>query len=165
LFLLAIVSMALYALLEWWQGRSGRPAFELASWLTLKLRRPVKPAAVLTAFNVVLWMFRWILIPWLLAPLAAGIARDGWSGFRRQTWLRPPLYWIAVPVLLVCAVWLPLKLIGWTPHLESFAAEMASFAARAAAAYILFSGGLLALAWATSAGNPRFSHSSTAPSP
>lgn len=165
LFLLAVVALALYGLLAWWRGYAGTPAFEFASWLTLKTRKPVKPNTVLTAFNVVLWIFRWVLIPWLLAPLAAAIARDGWRGFRKETWLRPLLYWLSVPVLLVCALWLPLKLLGWTQQFSSFSAEMTSFVIRAAAAYIFFVGGLLALAWATSAGNPRFSHSSTAPSP
>src|SRR5262249_37880364 len=40
-------ALAIYLLLAQWADYSQQPAFRIASWLTLKLRRPVKPAAVL----------------------------------------------------------------------------------------------------------------------
>jgi hypothetical protein len=48
------------------------------------------------------------------------------------------LYWIAAPLLLLCALALPWHLIGWVPHVGSFTMEMLSFTGRVAVAYLLF---------------------------
>src|SRR5439155_8768081 len=41
-----VAVLALYGLLAWAAGASGQPAFRLASWLTLKLRTPVRTETV-----------------------------------------------------------------------------------------------------------------------
>jgi hypothetical protein len=162
---LALLALFIYALLAWWKTYSSGPAFKIASWLTLKMRRPVRPEAVLGAFNSGLWILRWVVLPWILVPLAAALATGGWAAVSKRIWRRPGLYWLAVPLLLLIALGLPRVLLGWSPLFDSFGLEMASFIARALGAYIFFVAGLLGLAWATSAGNPRFSHPSTVPSP
>ena len=141
----AIVVLVIYGLLARWQEYSGRPAFSIASWLTMKLRKPVKPASV------------------FLAPVFAGLASRGWRGVfegRGTRW-----YWIEAPALLLLSLWLPMRLLGWVPHAGSFGMEMASFLARALAAYLLFVAGGLGLAWRTSAGKPSLSQLKTVPSP
>jgi hypothetical protein len=65
----------------------------------------------------------------------------------------------------LCAIWAPLKVLGWTPRSQSFALEAVSFLLRATLAYLLFGAAWLVLAFATSAGKPRFTQSSTAVSP
>ena len=98
--------------------------------------------------------------------MLAAISPQGWRGFKtigagvRNWW-----YWLAAPLLLLCAFWAPLKMLGWTPRAGSFSLEMTSFLLRATLAYLLFGAAWLALAFATSAGKPRFTQSSTIASP
>jgi hypothetical protein len=153
----AIVLLAIYWTLTQWAGYSSQPAFKIASYLTMTFRKPVKPGTVLNVFNFVLWLVRWMVVPVLALPILCGIATRHHS---RKWW-----YWIATPVLLVCALWLPLKLMGWTPHAGSFAMEMFSFVVRLLIAYLLFVGAWLVLVFLTSGGSPRSTQSSTAVSP
>jgi len=85
-----------------------------------------------------LWPVRWIVIPVIALALATG----------SKHWQKP-LYWLEVPILLLCAVWLPLKLMAWVPHVGNFGLQMFSFTLRALAAYLLFVGGTLALEFLT----------------
>jgi hypothetical protein len=119
------------------------PGFRLASWLTLKLRKPVKPETVQGIFHAVFWALRWIVVPALTLPVVSAIASRG------AAWRRTLLYWIEAPVLLLIALWVPLKLVDWVPHMKSFSGEMTSFVIRAAVAYVLFVAGWLALAYVT----------------
>jgi hypothetical protein len=157
---------ALYWLLARWADYSVQPAFQIASYLTLKFRTPVRPASVLRIFNAVLWLVRWVMLPVLLLPMISAIAARGWSGFpaigvHSRKWL----YWIEAPVLVLCALWIPLKLLGWVPHVNSFGMETASFVLRAAFAYLLWGVSWLVLAFVTSGGSPRFTQSNTVASP
>lgn len=159
----AIVLLAVYAALNRWSGYSPEPAFKIASWLTLTLRKPVQPSSVLNVFNIILWLMRWMVVPALALPILASIAagnRRPVIGPRASWW-----YWIATPLLLMAAFWLPLKLMGWTPYTGRFAIEMLSFVSRLLAAYLLFVAAWLALAFLTSGGRPRATQSSTVVSP
>jgi len=140
LFVLAIVALFVYGLLSWWRDYSTQPAFKIASYLTLKSRKPVKPATIQSIFNAILWLVRWAVIPVLLLPLAANVANKGWRGYGSEAWRlsRRWLYWIQVVTLLVAGIWLPLKLINWVPHFDSFSMQMASFLFRLLIAYLLF---------------------------
>jgi hypothetical protein len=159
-----------YWLLAELQDYSSDPAFTVASFLTLKLRKPVTPASVQRVFDDVLWVIRWVVGPVVLLPMLSAIATRGWRGFeaigtRGAAGARKWWYWFVAPVLLLGAAWAPLKLLGWTPRPESFALQVVSLLLRATLAYLLFGAAWLALAFATSAGKPRFTQSSTAVSP
>jgi hypothetical protein len=169
LFPLAAAAAAIaiaYWLLALLQDSSSDPAFSVASFLTLKLRKPVTSASVLRIFDAALWLIRWVVLPVALLPMLSAISTRGWPGFKsinagaRKWW-----YWLAAPLLLLGAAWAPLKLLGWTRHSESFALEMTSFVLRATFAYLLFGAAWLALAFITSTGKPRLTQSSTAVSP
>jgi hypothetical protein len=164
---LALAAAGIYLLLQLWQNYSSKPAFTIASYLTLKLRRPVRPASILLISNVILWFARWAVLPLLWLPLAAAFASDGWSGLRGGIFsrTRSPLCWLEAPLLLLNALWLPLKLMGWVPQVGSFGMEMASFLVRFAAAYLLFTAGWLLLEFVSSRGSPRSSQPSTVPLP
>jgi hypothetical protein len=164
--LVALAAAVLYGMLESWAAYSRHPAFQIASYLTLKLRKPVKPASVLGVFDGGLWLVRWMVLPVFLLPLVSGVAGRGWMGFGEiARYGRAWRYWIAVPILLVCAFWLPFRILGWTPHLHGFTMEMVSFAARLLAAYLLFTGAWLLLAFLTASGRPLRSQSKRAVSP
>jgi hypothetical protein len=139
----ALALVVVYWLLGWIRDAMDGPGFRLASWLTLKLRKPVKPETVQGIFHAVFWALRWIVVPALTLPVVSAIASRG------AAWRRTLLYWIEAPVLLLIALWVPLKLVDWVPHMKSFSGEMTSFVIRAAVAYVLFVAGWLALAYVT----------------
>jgi hypothetical protein len=156
LLVVAAVALGIYVLLARWADYSAKPAFQIASYLTLKLRKPLKPATVLAIFNGVLWLVRWVVVPVLLLPIAS-------QGFRKPE--RRWLYWLAVPVLLLCALKVPLAIVHWVPPVGGFGMQMASFLLRAAVAYLFFTGSLLLLAFFSSGGSPRLSQSKSVASP
>jgi hypothetical protein len=160
----AVVVVVLYVLLSWWADYSSQPSFKIASYLTLRIRKPIRPSTVLRILNMVLWIVRWVVLPVLLAPMFSAVAARGWAGFR-LTRARRWLYWIEAPLLTLCAVWVPLKLLRWVPHMHGFRMEMLSFTLRAGIAYLLFAGAGLLLALVTSGGRPRFTQSNTLASP
>jgi hypothetical protein len=166
-FLAAVVLLGgVYWSLAQWADYSGTPALRIASWCTLKLRKPVKPAAVLRVFNFVLTLVRWMVIPVFVLPMFSGIARRGWRGYDEFGRLRRShFYWMAAPLLLACALAVPWMLITWVPLTSSFAMEMASLVVRGAAAYFLFLCSWIFLASLTSAGKPAPAQFKTAASP
>jgi hypothetical protein len=166
LLLCAVLIGGIYFLADRTHDFARAPAFRAASFLTLKLRHPVPPASVLRGVDVFIAILRWGLIPVLVLPMVAGVAILGRGGFRCFGLLaRSRRYWVLTPLLLVCALWLPFRILAWTPRSASFAVEMASFLGRAAAAYGLFTAAWLAIVFLTATGSPRFTQSKTAVSP
>jgi hypothetical protein len=167
LFVLAIVAIALYWFLAYLYGIFTHRAFVIASYFTLHWRKPVSPARVLAWYHGLIWLFRWLIVPAILMPLAAAVARLGWRGFDFRSLRRSSnvLYWIEVCALLLLAIWVPLRLIHWIPPLQDFSAQFASLAGRLGLGYLLFVVALLSLEFFTSAGNPRTIHPSTVASP
>jgi hypothetical protein len=140
----AIAVIAIYGVLVWAAAALGTPAFKVASYITLKLRKPVKPATVLNMFRGVVWVVRWMVLPVALLPMAPGIAERGWRGFGEFTGRRRWRYWVAAPVLLLAGLELPALLLGWIPR-GGFALELISFSFRALFAYLLLVGSLVYL--------------------
>ena len=163
LVLAAIAALVLYGLLSAWADYSPQPAFKLASYLTLKFRKPVKPATVMQGLNVALWLVRWVLLPLVWLPVASGVAVRGWRGFGEFGWRGRG--WLLAPILLLCGLWLPFVVLGFVPRVGGFWLQMASFGVRIGLAYLLFVVAAVALAFVTSLGRPVLSQPSTAPSP
>ncbi len=154
LIVLVAITLLLYGLIEWADMNLGAPAFQLASWLTLTVRKPVSPERVLAVFHGAVWVVRWWVLPAWLLPAAAGVALGNWGGLRRfGHW---PRIWISVKILalVLAGIWAPLKLLAWIPKMPNFGAEMASFLVRGAIAYLLFAVLLLAVERITSVGIP-----------
>jgi hypothetical protein len=106
-------------------------------------------------FNALLWMVRWVLLPADLLPLFSGVASRGWRGFKEFGWRRySRWYRLEVPLLTLCAVWAPFRLVDWVPRVKGFNMEMLSFGLRVGAAYILFVSAAMVLAFLTSRGKP-----------
>ncbi len=164
-----IVAGIVIALVYWglakWNLYSAKPAFRIASWLTLKLRKPVRPASVGLVFGAVLWAIRWVVLPVVFLPIVSAVARWGWSGFGVANRRPNRLYWIVTPMLLLCFLRFPLLLINWVPRVSGFGLQSVSFALRAALAYLLFGGAWLLLAFVTSGGDPRATQPNTVASP
>jgi hypothetical protein len=155
LLLMVIAAIAIYMFLAWWSGYSVTPAAKLASWLTLKFRKPVRPATVMRYFNAILWMVRWVLLPADLLPLFSGVASRGFRGFNEFGWRRySRLYRLEVPLLTLCALWVPFRLLNWVPKVNGFSMEMTSFGLRVVIAYLLFVSAAMVLAFLTSRGKP-----------
>lgn len=164
---LALIAACLYGLAAWLRGRFDHTAFVIASYVTLKTRKPLAPEQVLHGYNFVLSLFRWLIFPALLLPLATDVAQNGWSGFRlkRGLSLRWALRCIAICVLLLLAFSVPLKLMSWIPAFSQFWVQMASLMARMGAGYLLLVGALLGIEFLTSSGRPVRSHPVTVVSP
>lgn len=162
----ALAIAALYWLLSIWQDYSSTPAFTLASFLTMIFRSAVKPGSIQKILDAILFLVRWAVLPAASLPAIAAIVTSGWSGFAQaRRSLKRWWYWIATPLLLLAALIAPLKILSWKPHMGSFTFEMMSFLVRASVSYLLFGAAWLTLAFATSAGKPRFTQSNTAVSP
>jgi hypothetical protein len=164
IFAALVVILLLYFLLSRWSDYSTQPAFNISSWLTLKFRKPVRPNSVFRIFRAVTWLVRWVVLPVLVLPWLAAVASQGWAGFRRRLATKR-LYWLEAPLLLLCALWLPFRLMDWVPHMGSFTMEMVSFAIRMLVAYLLFVAAWLLLTFLTSAGRPVLSHPITEAKP
>jgi hypothetical protein len=167
LILLTIVVALIYAALHHFYISFGHEAFNIGSYSTMKLRRPVEPAKVLQGFHIFIWLLRWFVVPVFALPLAAEVADRGWSGFTVNAFRRSRkfLFWLEAGVLLVAAIHLPLHLFYWIPKAPSFALEVVSVTLRIGLGYLLFTAGLLAAEYFTSAGNPRVTQPNTAVSP
>jgi len=162
----AIALLVLYALVGWLADVTSGAGFKLASWMTLNFRKPVRPYTVQHVFDVIFWIVRWMVLPLLMLPMVAAIALRGWRGFAAiGAGCCRRLYWLKAPLLVLIGLWIPLKILGWVPHMKSFPMEMTSFVLRVGVAYLLFVAGWLALAFVTSAGNPVRTQPSTVPSP
>jgi len=163
-----LVGVALAGLVYWLAGIAAdhMPSFKTASWLTLKFRKPVRPATIARAFAIPFWILRWVVLPVFLLPMIAGVAAVGWRGFAHVgAMARRPSYWLQSPLLLLCAFWLPFRIYDWTPRPGAFWLQMASFAVRLVVAYFLCVGSWLLLVRITSSGNPRLTQLKTVPSP
>lgn len=167
LFVLVVAAGVIYGLLAWWHDSFQHNAFVIGSYSTMKLRKPVAPSSVERWFHAFIWILRWIAVPLMLLPLTAGAAVDGWAGIRWRSLVqsRRIVYWIEVCALLLCAIWIPLKLIHWIPQVNSFNGQFASLALRMGLGYLLFVAALLSLEFFTSAGRPRVTQVSTASAP
>lgn len=160
LFLLAVAVAIVYGLLAYAYGALEHTAFVIGSFLTMTIRKPVPPAKVMACFHGFIWLLRWIVVPALAFPMAAGIIAQ------RSPWLkRRWLYWLEVAALSLCAVWIPLRLLNWIPKAEAFGMQLFSFSIRIGFGYLLFVAAVLALEFFTSSGKPRSSQVSTAASP
>jgi hypothetical protein len=149
----AAVAVLVYVLANLAENAASAGSFKVASWLTLKLRKPVRPSAMLRVCAVVFWLVRWVVLPVFLLPMVAGVAARGWRGIAESgAMARRRLYWVEAPLLLLCALWLAPLLYRWTPHMGSFGLQMASFVVRLAAAYFLGVTAWLALAFVTALG-------------
>jgi hypothetical protein len=164
---LAVTAAAVDILLAWWHDSFQHRAFLIGSYTTMTLRKPVSPSAVERWFHGFIWILRWVIVPVLFLPLAAGAALDGWAGIRWRSLsrVRRVSYWLEVAGLLRCAFWVPLKLFHWVPHIDSFSGQVASLVVRAGAGYLLFIAALLSLEFLTSSGRPRTTQVNTASTP
>jgi hypothetical protein len=167
LFVLSALVFAVYMLLWHFYESFGHSAFNIGSYSTMKLRRPVEPTGVLRAFHGFIWFLRWLVVPFLAIPLASEVANRGWSGFGLTAFRRSRLFlfWIEAGVLAVAAVHLPLHLFLWVPTMPNFSMEVLSVIVRLGFGYLLFTVGLLVLEFLTSAGSPRSTQVNTVGSP
>jgi hypothetical protein len=148
LFVLALLVLVIYGALAWWDSsvdaKSGVRKFS----------------------DVALWLLRWLILPVLLLPLATSVAAKGFRGYTTEAWRvsKRWIYWIEVVVLLLCGIWVPLRIIDW-PHKMPFPLELTSALFRSFLAYLLFVVAWLLLESFSSGGRPRTNQPMTASAP
>jgi hypothetical protein len=119
----------------------------LASILTFKFRKPIKPETVIAVLQYVRLWVQWIVVPLLLLQR------------------RSPRFWLQYTAVILLAFFIPSLLIHWTPKLSGTALQVISFILRFGLAYCLVTTGFVALWRFTSSGRPVESQPSTAALP
>jgi hypothetical protein len=97
-----------------------RAAQWTASFLTLHTRTPIRPERVASIFNALVWALKWFVIPIL-------ILREH----------RHPRFWLMLATALLLGVYIPQRLVHWTPNFKSTTAEILSMTLRWSVAYAL----------------------------
>lgn len=115
-----------------------------ASWLTFHLRKPIKPATWIRTYLAVLWAVRWLILPAVFLPMAAGAALNGAKGLRRRA---PRVFWLQYLAALLIGLYVPSVLLGWVPKLTGTAAQVMSFGLRLGLAYALLISAWVAVAF------------------
>jgi predicted lysophospholipase L1 biosynthesis ABC-type transport system permease subunit len=108
----------------------------MASTLTFKSRKPVKPDSVVSTLTWLKLLIQWIVVPLLLLQR------------------RSPRFWLQYIAVVLVAFLVPSLLIHWTPKLTSTALQVTSFILRFGVAYCLIITGFVALWRFTASGNP-----------
>jgi hypothetical protein len=137
-----------FGLLFWALGKLEGPLTtageRTASWLTFHLRKPIKPTTWARAYLAVLWGIRWIVLPVMMLPIAAGAAANGARGLRSKPTKVFALQYLAA---LAIGLYIPGLLIHWIPKLTETTAQVLSFTVRFGLAYALMITAWLALAF------------------
>lgn len=137
---LAIFSTVVIAfvLLVWALGKLEGPLTtagqRTASWLTFHLRKPIKPATWVRGYLALLWAVRWIVLPVLTLPIAAGAATNGARGLWRRS---SRVFWLQYLVALLIGYYAPTLLVHWIPQFTATTAQVFSFTFRIGMAYVL----------------------------
>ena len=149
--LFSAIAMA-FVLLAWALGKLDGPLAQAgqrtASWLTFHLRKPIKPTTWARAFQAALWGVRWILLPVLVLPIAAGAARNGARGMWRAG---RKVFWLQYLMALLAGFYLPVLLLHWVPKLDGTTAQVLSFTLRLVIAYALMVTAWLAMTFFSAA--------------
>jgi hypothetical protein len=142
-----LVWLVIYGLALWLLA-AGREQTQLwagvtASWLTLKLQKPVSPATTFQAYSWLLWILRWVAVPVVLLPVGVRAALAGfeafrWSSLRRgwRTFQRARAWLLYLGVLLI-GLLLPDWIASWVPKVQGIGIETASMVIRFGVAYVL----------------------------
>jgi hypothetical protein len=115
----------------------------IASTLTFRLRKPVKPGTAVNVLQYLISFVQWVVVPLLLLQK------------------RSPKFWIQYLAVILAAFFIPSLLIHWTPKLTGTALQVTSFVLRFGVAYCLVTTGFAALWRFTSSGSPVASQPST----
>jgi hypothetical protein len=115
----------------------------IASWLTLRLRRPIAPSSVGWVYAWLVWLAAFVKWPFMLLPWAESAANSGLAAYRWENLKRPartarrPRYWLQCLALLAVGAIIPCLLVSWTPPVKGIPAETASLIVRFLAAYVI----------------------------
>jgi hypothetical protein len=115
------------------------------SILPAPLRRLISLRAFTTMFEIKMFVYRWIITPGILLPLAVqaadrgfrGLGRSGWVALKTAIWsLR---YWATMTLAAVVGVYFSGLILNWQSHSQNstFAGETTSLVLRLLAAYLL----------------------------
>jgi hypothetical protein len=142
------LALLIFLLVSWGlSSLNDKVGLWIASTLTYRLRKPVRPEYVYR----ILWATRWV-IQWILVPLLL---------LRK----RSPRFWLQYTAVVLVALLVPSLLIHWTPKLTSTALQITSFLLRFGMAYCLVTTGFAALWRLTESGSPVVNQPSAAALP
>lgn len=141
---------ALGACIAWIILRAGSYTPQFSVWIRQKANAGPSPRNVMHGSDWLLFVLLWIVFPALWAPVATTIAATGFSGGhigRSFRVLRQPMYWISLCILIGIGVWVPYKLVTWTPELTTLRGQAWSAGLRFTAAYLVLITAFILLVW------------------
>lgn len=131
-----VVVAAITVAAAWLAGSAGKISQYLASWLTLRLRRPVSPERVEWLYGSLL-RGAWCAAVLALVPLASQAAGGGFSARAALRTIARPRYWLACALLALAGLYVPGKLVSWTPEFGALSFQAGSIGLRLGLAYLL----------------------------
>ncbi len=120
----------------WLAGSAGKVTQYLASFLTLRLRRPVSPERVEWLYGSLL-RGAWCAVVLALLPLASQAAGGGFSARAALATIARPRYWVACALLALAGLYVPGKLVNWAPEFGALSFQAGSMGLRLGLAYLL----------------------------
>jgi hypothetical protein len=164
--LVCIVAALVYALFSRAGGQSPDTAATMASWLTLKLRHPVKPVVIARVLFWILRIVEWFGAPLLFLPLASAAALRGWPGLARNPLgMLSRRYALLCPALLLAAFFVPGLIANWVPGLHGVTLQTVSAVVRFAIAWLILITAWLALVRETAIADSATAAASETPAP
>lgn len=129
----------------------------VASYVTLHLRVPIRPARTQANLAALLAIIKWAILPILMLPLCSELAR----GLEPRRPSHYPRVWAGYALAVTLGAYLPWRLIHWQLHANSPPVDLALFAVRFSSAYLLCCAAIVGVAAVAAAGSPAPTQAST----
>lgn len=132
-----------------------------ASYLTLHLRIPVRPAKALANMQFVVALLQWVVLPILLLPVLSSVAH----GEKPRSAALQPKLWAGYGLALALGYYIPWQLIHFEPRIDIPAIDICFFTMRFLLAYLLFCAAIVLTSAAAAPGTPAVTQPSTVERP
>jgi hypothetical protein len=151
-----IVALALWAVVLaavlWFLFWLRRYPPQFGVWLWQKLPESLRlanPRQLAQYADRLLWFLILVVVPAKWSPIATTIAAAGFGQRAMQSRhvLKRPLYWVWFCVLVFAGVYVPYKLVWWTPSVDDLRKQAWSMGLRFFAAYVIVLTAWIALVW------------------
>ena len=149
-----LIGLVLLLVLAWVAMWFPRWSVWIASTLSYRLQRPVRPDTVRPTLEWISWALAWIAIPVFLLPRIGAASASGFRGLIKAPVARR--FYLDYLAALLIGAYLPWKFVNWVPGFEGFTAQAISFTLRFGIAWALTITAWLWIARSTAPAKPGF---------
>lgn len=141
----AAVFYGLWLIVDWAGSYQDTVPTYLRSEFPAFLRRHITLSFLMTSFDVIIFILRWIVVPGLVLPFALNASNRGFRGFGPRgfsTWRKSIFsraYWFVLALAAVVGIYITNELVGWTPDFRTstYRHEILSMVVRLLISYCL----------------------------